>query len=86
MGVWGARWVSADLTLKNLDPATGAVTLNVLGATPDAVYFVAVKYNPLSIVGTPITAPNPTVTYSFVTSADGVAIPTGVVSLKVVPK
>jgi hypothetical protein len=58
----------------------------VTGATPGAVYFIAVKYNPLSLVGTPVTAPNPTVTYNFVTSADGVALPTGVVSLKVAPK
>jgi hypothetical protein len=68
------------------DPATGTVTLNVNGATAGAVYYVAVKYNPASLVGTPITAPNPTVTYNFVTSADGVALPTGVVTLKVIPK
>ena len=68
------------------NPATGAVTLNVTGATPNAVYFVAVKYNPASLAGTPITAPNPTVTYNFATSADGVALPTGVVKLKVAPK
>jgi uncharacterized repeat protein (TIGR01451 family) len=68
------------------NPATGAVTLNVTGATPGSVYYVAIKYNPLSLVGTPITAPNPTINYNFVTSADGVALPTGVVSLKVAPK
>jgi hypothetical protein len=70
----------------SVNPATGAVTLNVSGATAGAVYYVAVKYNPASLVGTPITAPNPIVTYNFVTSADGVALPTGVVSLKVAPK
>jgi hypothetical protein len=68
------------------DPATGALTLNVTGATPGAVYFIVIRYNPLSLVGTPVTAPNPTVTYNFVTSMDGVALPTGVVSLKVAPK
>jgi hypothetical protein len=68
------------------DPATGAVTTNVTGATPDAAYFLAVRYNPASLVGTPITAPNPTVDYSFVTSADGMALPTGSVNLKVAPK
>jgi hypothetical protein len=64
------------------NPATGAVTTSVNGATPDAAYFIAVKYNPASLVGTPITAPNPTVTYDFVSSA----APTGVVSLQVAPK
>lgn len=68
------------------NPATGAVTLNVTGATVGAVYYIAVKYNPTSLVGTLITAPNPTVTYNFVTTADGVALPTGVVKLKVAPK
>jgi uncharacterized repeat protein (TIGR01451 family) len=68
------------------NPATGAVTLNVTGARPGAVYYLAIKYNPLSLVGTPITPPNPTVTYNFMTSMDGVALPTGVVTLKVAPK
>jgi hypothetical protein len=68
------------------NPATGALTLNVSRATPGAVYYVAVRYNPANLVGTPVTAPNPTVTYIFVTSADGVALPTGVVTLKVAPK
>ncbi len=68
------------------NPATGTLTLNVIGAIPDGTYYVAVKYNPASLIGTPITAPNPTVTYSFVTSAGGVALPTGVVKLKVAPK
>jgi hypothetical protein len=77
---------SNALGTVSYNPATGALTLTVSGATPGAVYFVAVKYNPASLVGTPITAPNPTVTYNFVTSADGVALPTGVVSLKVAPR
>jgi hypothetical protein len=68
------------------DPATGAVTLNVTGATIDAFYFVGVKYNPASLSGTPISDPAPTVTYNFVTHADGTALPTGRVSLKVAPK
>jgi hypothetical protein len=68
------------------DPATGAVTLNIKGAVPGAFYIVAVKYNPASLVGAPVLTPYPTVTYNFMTSADGVALPTGVVSLKVIPK
>jgi hypothetical protein len=68
------------------DPATGTLTINVTGATPGANYFIAVKFNPASLVGTPIKAPNPTVTYKFVTKVDGVALPTGEVTLKVAPK
>jgi hypothetical protein len=68
------------------NPATGTVTTSVTGATPGAAYFVAVKYNPASLVGTPITAPNPTVTYNFATSAGGAAVPTGAVNLRVAPK
>ena len=68
------------------DPATGTVTLYINGATPGAVYYIAIKYNPLSVVGTPVSTPYPTVTYNFVTSADGVPLPTGVVNLKVKPK
>ena len=85
--LYGANCVKSSAQgSTSYNPATGTVTLNVNGATAGAVYYVAVKYNPASLVGTPITAPNPTVTYSFVTSADGVALPTGVVSLKVAPK
>ncbi len=85
------RSAETDLTFNvtvlgysDADPAPLADASVVV--TPGAVYFVAVKYNPASLVGTPVTAPNPTVTYNFVTSADGVALPTGVVSLKVAPK
>lgn len=68
------------------NPATGALTLTIVGALPDGTYYIAVKYNPASLVGTPVTAPNPTVTYTFVTSAGGVPLPTGVVNLKVAPR
>jgi hypothetical protein len=77
---------STALASSVYDPATGAVTLNVTGAMPDTTYFVAVRYNPASLVGTPITLPGPTVTYQFATSADGVPLPTGVVRLKAMPK
>jgi uncharacterized repeat protein (TIGR01451 family) len=68
------------------DPATGALTVNVTGATAGAAYYVGAKYNPTGLVGTPVTTPNPTVTYNFGTSADGVPLPTGKVSIKVSPK
>ncbi len=68
------------------DMATGTVTLNIKGATPGAVYYIAIKYNPLSLVGTPVITPYPTVIYDFVTSANGVTLPTSVVYLSVKPK
>jgi uncharacterized repeat protein (TIGR01451 family) len=85
--LYGANCVKAVVQPTVVyDPATGTATLNVSGATPGAMYYVAVKYNPLSLVGTPITDPKPIVLYNFTTSADGVALPTGVVTLKVAPK
>jgi len=44
---------SSALGSVSYNPATGALTINVTGATPGAVYYLAVKYNPLSLVGTP---------------------------------
>jgi hypothetical protein len=56
------------------DPATGTVTIQVHNAVPNNIYFLGVRYNAGSLVGTPVSQPYPEVTYVYVTYVDGVEI------------
>jgi hypothetical protein len=46
----------------------------VNNAVPANVYFVGVRYNAGSLVGTPVSRPYPEVTYVYVTYINGVEI------------
>jgi hypothetical protein len=56
------------------DAATGTVTIQVNNAVPANVYYLGVRYNAGSLVGTAVSQPYPEVTYVYVTYVDGVEI------------
>lgn len=47
------------------------ITINVLGATPGATYYIVTRYRLPTLVNLPVRAPYPSVEYSFATSMGG---------------
>jgi uncharacterized repeat protein (TIGR01451 family) len=64
---------------------SGLVTVNVNSGTA-GTYILGIKYSPSDLAGQAVTAPFPTVTYSFSTALNGSLITTSVDSVKVMPK
>jgi hypothetical protein len=60
--------------------------LQVKRATPGAVYYLGVNYQPLSLIGQRVNAPNPTVPYTFVTSINNTPIPSSTDSVLLKPR
>jgi hypothetical protein len=61
-------------TVMTISGGGALVTFNVTGATAGTTYIVGIKYNPGSVVGTPVSAPFPSSTYTFSTSVNGTLV------------
>jgi len=60
--------------------ASGTTTINIDGAAAGQSFIVSVKVDPKTVVGSPV--PNPsTVTYTYTTSVNGVAMPSSIQSI-----
>ncbi len=64
----------------------GTTTIQVNGATPGAIFYLSVKYNPGAVVGLRVNSPYPTVPYNYVTALNGTALPPTADSISMVPK
>jgi uncharacterized repeat protein (TIGR01451 family) len=73
-------------TLSNFTSSisTGTVTVNVTGATAGQTYIVLFKIDPHSVVGAATPSPA-TVTYTYSTSLNGVAVPGSTQSINLAP-
>jgi hypothetical protein len=63
-----------------------SMTFNVTGATPGAVHVIGIRYQADNVIGRALLAPYPVVTYSFVTSVNGVDVSSSVDSVAFTPK
>lgn len=87
-------WNSDCAKLQTVDVTfaeDGHPILAATGTTPDAPYYLSVKYDTASVKGTSVSLPYPTVDYTFITHwwtdpADHVEIITSWDSVALVPK
>ena len=68
-------------TVMTISGGGSLVTFNVTGATAGTTYIVGIKYNPGTVVGTSVSTPFPSSTYTFSTSVNGSLIATSPDSL-----
>jgi hypothetical protein len=83
--VWDNNCLKSNAT-ATYNGTTGMVTIQVGGATVGAVYYLSVKYDPGSLVGTSVSKPYPAATYTYVTYINGAAIIPSWDSVNVKPK
>jgi hypothetical protein len=85
--LWDANCVKSTAQgTTTFNTADGTTTIQVNGATPGAVFYLSIKYNPGSLVGIRVNSPYPTVPYTYVTALNGAALAPTADSINVVPK
>ena len=67
-------------------PDGSNVKIAITGALPGEVFFVAIMYNPTTVVGTPVSQPYPSSIYRFATHNNGVLIPSSRESVLLKPQ
>jgi hypothetical protein len=62
------------------------VHVTVQAAIPGEVFYLGVMYNPLTVVGTPVSTPYPTVLYGFETNVNGVLVQSSREAVRLTPQ